>query len=149
MNMFNKKPVQACVNCHFFRKESYTGFENARPWVTAVTEKERELCRSHDFTWLKDSSNIGCYFSVWDGAHQLTDRYEIIVETDRKDFCFFWKNTPGMFFPAAKVLQKREAQDKEIRRDRRLTIAGLFVAAVALAFDTYLQVAEILQIWPY
>jgi len=47
-----------------------------------------------------------------------------------------------MLFPAAKVLQQREAAAREAHQDRRLTIVGLWIAAVALAANVFLKLFE-------
>ena len=47
-----------------------------------------------------------------------------------------------MFFPAAEVLQKREADNRESSRDRLLTIIGLWIAAIALAVGVVIEFAK-------
>ncbi len=51
--------------------------------------------------------------------------------------------------PAAKALQEREAQARDASRDRRLTIAGLWIAALALLANVGLKLAEQLHWWPF
>lgn len=143
------KPKQACVNCHFFVKEA-RGLRNG-PVTLEVTETDRELCRAGDYSWHKDHYAIACHFAVWDEGHNfdMSRRHEVVVETDRQNFCFFWKHRPGMLLPAARVLQEREAQARDASRDRRLTIVGLFIAAIALLVDVLLRTAQNLHLWPF
>ena len=84
---------------------------------------------------VREIDALSCYFGVWDEGHSSCDvsqRPVVIAGTDRRNFCFFWGHRPGMFLPAAKVLQEREARLHEARRDRRLTLWGLWIAAAAL-----------------
>jgi hypothetical protein len=128
----------ACVNCHFLVVADPNGY--------VVGNDRRARIRKRDYLWL-DSGFLACDFGVWhEGMGQPTDsdhRHTTIVTTNRKDFCFFWKYHPGMQSPAAKELQKREADNREASRDRRLTVIGLWVATIALVVDTLMQVSKL------
>jgi hypothetical protein len=84
---------------------------------------------------------------VWDQGNSLFDnerRHELIALTERTDFCFFWPLTPGMFLPAAQVLQERAAARKEADRALSLTRKGLYIAAAALCTSAFLTLLDIL-----
>lgn len=140
---------QSCVDCHFFVKH-HRG-EDGRELTFEVSPEERELCRQDDYSWQSSQYTLACAFGVWDEGHKLpkADRYNVLVEMDRRDYCFFWHHRPGMLQSAAKELQKREAEAKSAARDRKLTIRGLFIAAAALVVDALLRVLEALKFWPY
>jgi len=140
---------QTCVECHFFVKEA-RGLP-AGPIVLPVSEEERAKARANDFAWVKPHYTLSCHFTVWDEGFDLPPdrRHEVIAATDRRDQCFFWKYRPSMLLPAAKVLQEREARDHEAQRDRRLTIWGLWIAAVALVAQLGVQLAVALHLWPF
>src|SRR6476659_5495109 len=96
---------QACVDCHFFIKD----WRDTRPtMIFVVPEAERSACRGHDFSWhddLKAPVALACYMGVWDqgvGEFDIGKRYELLVETERRWFCFFWRHRPGMLLGAAK-----------------------------------------------
>jgi hypothetical protein len=74
---------------------------------------------------------------VWDEGYGtgVDSRRQVIIKSDRRGFCFFWPFRPGMFFPAGEVLQKREWELAQAKRDRLLTIIGLWIAALALVAD--------------
>jgi len=87
---------------------------------------------------------------VWDEGYTpelRQGRRQTIVETPRKDFCFFFEHRDGMLFPAAKTLQEREAQFKEAARDRRHTIIGLWIAALALLASVLMDLAPV--VWKH
>ena len=86
-----------------------------------------------------------CNFMVWDqGVHfDIGWRYEVIVETERSDSCFFFPWRQGMLLPAARLLQEREATNREANRDRLLTRWGLWIAAIALVVNALLQVPSL------
>jgi len=113
--------------------------------VFVVTEAERRACRNHDLSWhdeVKAPVALACYMGVWDqgvGEFDIGKRYELLVETERRGFCFFWRHRPGMLLGAAKELQAREMAAGEARKDRRLTLVGLWIAALALLADVLLQ----------
>lgn len=44
-----------------------------------------------------------------------------------------------MFIPAAMTLQKREAENQDASQDRRFTVIGLWIAAIALGADVLLN----------
>ena len=132
----NVEFTQACVNCHFLMQQG-----NGHKFE--VTLQDRESIRKKDYSSF-DNVSLGCYFGVWDEGHNFARerRHEVMVATNRKDFCFYWSYRPGMFFPAAEVLQKREADNRESSRDRLLTIIGLWIAAIALAVGVVIEFAK-------
>jgi hypothetical protein len=138
---------RACVDCHFFVNEiTANAGKHSRYHVTAG---HRRLARDRDFSWVKDHTVICCDFGVWDSGYGLpdSDRTSTIVDTDRTNQCFFWPYCPGMLIPAGRTLQQREAAAKESSRDRRLTIWGLWIAAVALVVNAVLQLGELFKWW--
>ena len=117
----------SCVNCHFFSK-----LHNRIP--LEIQEDERSSIRKGDFSPIKEHYSLCCHYGVWDEGHNFDKRQrsKIIVQTDRKKFCFFFKHRPGMLLPAARILHEREVLFRESSRDRKLTIIGLWIAAIAL-----------------
>jgi hypothetical protein len=127
---------QACVNCHFLIQLILeTG---GTPLL--VTSQSRDSIRNHDYSWIAGSCILACYLGVWNEAHihGKLERNDIIVKTNRKNKCFFRPYQNGMHLDAAKILQERKARDRESSRDRKLTIFGLFIAAIALVL-TFLK----------
>ena len=133
-------PKQACVDCHFFVKE-YREENTGRPLSFEIKQEDRDLCRRDDYSWHLDHYAVKCDFGVWSQGYNFDSRgrHRIIVEAERAGKCFFWPWQPAMLLPAARVLQEREAADKAASKDRRLTIVGLWIAAIALAADVILR----------
>jgi hypothetical protein len=146
--MLNRK--QTCVNCHFFVKEARS-LPSRQPVSLDVSAHERKKASEGDFSWVKDVWTLACHFTVWDEGYDFDQsrRKQIIVESNRRNFCFFWRHRPGMLLPAAKALQEREAQAHKASRDRRLTIVGLWVAVGGLVINAWLKVAEAVHWWPF
>lgn len=117
---------QACVDCHFLMKSGF----GAR---LGVSTQDRAALRRGDCA-LEDFWSLGCYMGVWDEGHKSAkrDRLQTIVEIDRHRFCLFWPFRSGMLFTAGQVLQERESASADAKRDRLLTIIGLWIAALAL-----------------
>jgi len=142
------RPRQTCSACHFFVR---TAGLDTGPVPLAVSETYREQAKSLNFSWVSKRDTLMCSHGVWDEGFNfdVRDRAKVIGETDRRDFCFFWKHRPGMFVPPAKVLQEREARYREARKERHLTLWGLWIAALALAANVWLTVAARLNLWPF
>lgn len=138
---------QHCIDCHFLVKELRG---NPVPVPTLdVTREERVHARFGDYSWHKDHYAIACTMGVWDEGHNFdpSQKHAILTGLDRRNFCFFWKYRPGMLLPAARVLQERAEEERHARRDRLLTIVGLWIAVAALVVQILLQVAESRKWW--
>jgi len=136
-----KSPKQTCLDCNFlvktFRQEH----------VFTLSDKDKENIRKNDFTTF-ENYGLSCYMGVWAqgvDSFNIGDRFEVIANVERKNFCFFRKYTPGMLLPAAKILQERESADSAASRDRRLTIMGLWIAAVALIANLVVGISNYLK----
>jgi hypothetical protein len=138
------------VNCHFFKIRRGAGQSSGE---NAVGEEERGRARSGDFGWAPEGTQgsyniLGCHMGVWMGTDNpnqgKADRYEVIVETDRRGSCFFWPYHPHMRFEAAETLQKREYEAREAARDRRHTIWGLWIAGTGLVANAVVGIGQII-----
>jgi hypothetical protein len=130
-----KKKSAVCVNCHFLR------IQFGEKCELTLKSKDRDSIRKGNFDDVTENKFVfECYRGVWSEGYNGTEgfdkskeaRKKEINETPRKNFCFFWKYRPGMFLPAAEELQKRDYELEYARKDRCLTIWGLFIAAIAL-----------------
>lgn len=146
--MFGRK--QTCSDCHFFIKEA-RDVPTPQPVVLDVSAEERALAKTGNFSWAMEYHALACHFGVWDEGYNFdrSSRRKVIAETDRRDFCFFWRHRPGMLIPAARILQERNAQDRDAAKDRHLTIFGLWIAAAALVVNAAIRILERLRIWGF
>jgi|CXWL01.1.fsa_nt_gi hypothetical protein len=139
---------QACVDCHFFTK-SYR--DSSPPHVFVVSEKERSSTNEGDFSWHDENKApvaLACAMEVWDqgvAGFPHDRRHEFIVKQVRKNFCFFWRHHPGMLLSAAKELQRREMAAADSRKEQRLTIYGLWLAALALLASVVLELVNLVK----
>ena len=87
-----------------------------------------------------------CHHLVWDGQ-ALKDREAFlkVVGLERNDSCFFFPRDRRMAMEAAEILERREANRREAKKDRHLVkwsiIAGVVGAvggAIISAIVTYL-----------
>jgi len=93
--------------------------------------------RQRNNPWKTQACVLSCSFGVWDEGSDFfafleDDRHQTIVEKDRGDSCFWWPYNPAMLLPAAKILQEREAKNRDAARDRLLTRIALWIAVFAL-----------------
>ena len=141
-------PSQACIDCHFFIK-SYR--DSQPPHNFVATEEDRAAVRRNDFSWHADTRAalaLSCSMDVWDegvSGFPHDAKYDLLVQQERKGFCFFRKHEPGMLLSAAKELQKREMAAAESSRDRKLTFIGLWIAALALLASVVLQLVQLMK----
>lgn len=140
---------QVCADCHFFFKEARDLPTGRSP--REITEEERKKAHAGDYSWHKEYYALSCKFGVWDEGHNFdhSKKHALLTQTDRRRFCFFWKHRPGMLLPAAEILQQREAKAYEARVDRKLTICGLWIAAISLLVNTFLRISERFSSWPF
>jgi hypothetical protein len=137
-------PTNACVGCHFFiRERRIQGHDE--PMTNHVSSPERVKARNGDYSWIPPDASLACSRGVWDEGYNFdrAKRHEIIVEMERKDFCFFLEFHPGMLLPAGAELQKRREELREAGRDRRLSLLGLWIAASALAVNAVLGIIRL------
>lgn len=99
-----------------------------------VAWDQRDSIRNDDYSFIDSQSILACYLGVWNEGYtaKKNQRRKTIIETNRKDFCFFWRYRPGMLFPAAQLLQEKEIINQGAAKDRHYTIIGLWIAATAL-----------------
>jgi len=141
---------QTCADCHFFVKQCRSP-PDLTLLVSDVSKEERHKAKVNDFSWVQAYNRLACHFGVWDEGFKFDpqNRNLVIAQTERHDFCFFWQYKVGMLIPAAVELQKRESETRELSRDRRLTLCGLWIAAIALVVNVLLTIANGLKIWPF
>lgn len=129
------KPI--CRNCHFLSKEiKEFGSGQALVFTLNAKERDREV-PSHQI--VAPHYSLNCHMGVWDeGVSSAGDR-KAILDIDRGSTCFFFPHNPAMLFAAAKELQKRSAENEQIKRSNFYTRVGLWVAAAALAFNALVE----------
>lgn len=136
----SRHPKEVCVDCHFFSTKT---LHPPNDLEHGVSEDERRQLKANDFSLIADNNVVpGCQMKVWSSVWPVnkTKLTEEIFTTERKGFCFYWPYRPRMAFPAAEMLQKRAVENREAAWDRKLTIYGLLLAAIALLVQAFLAV---------
>ena len=122
-----------CRDCHFLARD-YRGV-SGETWKQTVTKEERDKAEAGeiDFFKLKDQASLNCHMGVWDEGVKpgSDDRLERVNKTKRYN-CFFYPYDEGMLFDAAKVLQKREQENRQLKRTNKFSTIGLWIAAIGL-----------------
>lgn len=122
-----------CRNCHFLAKECR--LENTgRSLSFSLNESERNLVQSDPVHVVKDHYSLKCHLGVWDeGVSQPSGGRDVTLnKTPRKDGCFFFPYHSAMLFDAARELQKRKEENRQLKRSNMYTRIGLWIAACAL-----------------
>lgn len=122
-----------CRNCHFLAKE-YRETNTGRPLSFSLNESERELVQSDPANAVKEYYSLKCQLGVWDEGVALPPNGRDIAlnRTQRKNSCFFFLYNPAMLFDAARELQKRDEENRQLKRSNMYTRIGLWIAAGAL-----------------
>jgi len=116
---------QTCRNCHFLSKEHRTK-DGSNVFSWSIEDRSNGK--------VKDLYAPCCSYEVWDAAidPSLNEMLTKIIDQKRKDFCFFIEFKPGMSYQAAKILQDRISQNKQLKKSNLFTQIGLWIAAFAL-----------------
>lgn len=132
------KPI--CRHCHFLAKE-YREENTGRVLKFSLTKLERENAALSPQEVVAAHYSLNCHMGVWDegvsGSKQ--ERNSVINVTPRASSCFFFPYHPAMLFEAARELQKRADENRQMKRSNLYTRIGLWVAAGALAISALVE----------
>ena len=122
-----------CRNCHFLTKEIREP-NTGRPLSFSVSKEEREKAQRGHIDFVGNMYCLKCHMGVWDeGVSPSKDqRLERVNNVNRRDKCFFFPHNASMMFDAARELQKREQENRQLKRSNMYTRIGLWIAALAL-----------------
>ena len=131
------KPI--CRNCHFLSKETREVTGHALVFTLTQLEREKVAQTPNEDTFKHYSLN--CHMGVWDEGVMggTKERDATINLTPRALKCFFFPYQPAMLFDAAKELQKRQDENRQLKNSNSYTRAGLWIAAAALAVNALIE----------
>jgi hypothetical protein len=132
-----------CRNCHFLSKEFRT--ENStQAHKFSLTKEERSSINISPESAVSSHCSLQCHMGVWDEgvSGSIADRDIIINRTKRNSSCFFFPHQPSMLYDAAFELQKRSAENAQLKKSNMYTRIGLWVAAGALAVSSIIEVIK-------
>lgn len=122
-----------CYNCHFLCLwNRVPGNDNLETCFDSVPSEKREIFflnpKKNDKIKKgiddKTGWHLRCRKEVWDSANFQSDQEKNIpknLSMNRGDTCFFYKYIPGICFPAAYELKRRESDRREAEENRKLT----------------------------
>lgn len=132
------KPI--CRHCHFLAKE-YREENTGRVLKFSLTKPERENATLSPEEVVAAHYSLNCHMGVWDegvsGSKQ--EKNSVINVTPRASSCFFFPYHPAMLFEAARELQKRADENRQMKKSNLYTRIGLWVAAGALAISALVE----------
>jgi hypothetical protein len=140
-----QRPAQGhcCLACHFLEK--WVRMQNDSSEYSLGNEERKTLGETGHLTEGSAGWSVACAQNVWDSANpgkEPSPKLRAMVLEERGETCFFYPYTPGMFFPAARELERREVERRERRRDRGLAlwvglgsaVIGTIIGAVVAAW---------------
>jgi len=131
-------PKQSCSSCHFLSKE-HRG-PDGRTLAFALAKEDRAHLQENPGK-VFEHYTLCCHMGVWDEAASgaSVDRDTAVNKTDRSHHCFYFPYDSAMLFGAAKELQRRQAENEQLKRSNAYTRVGLWVAAGALAVNVLIE----------
>ncbi len=132
-------PRRCCVRCHFLVAEREVTPSLLERDQELTWGERRSLLTSQDFLRELRLERVYCYKSVWGDSHypvdsdekEFMERIPGGLREDCGETCFFLPYRKTMSLETAAKLERREADRREAKRDRRLVIiAGAIGAAV-------------------
>lgn len=85
--------------------------------------------------------SLACFQNVWDdfNRHDNTStELRTRLTKERGETCFYYPYAPGMFFPAAAELERRQADRHEAQRDRKVGMWGIIIGLVGVVLGALL-----------
>lgn len=144
---------RCCLNCHFLVDKRFSGYE--LPVVEWMRKKLWDkLTRSDPRRMTEDIlGDYKCHKGFWEmGSKEnrienrtrpgsglseqaaiVWDSSEVIIE--RGEDCFFYSHMEGRHLSVVEELERRAADRREGKRDRRLVKIGVWIAAIALILN--------------
>lgn len=137
------KPI--CRHCHFLAKE-YQEENTGRALTFSLNKQEREKAALASNEIVATYYSLNCHMGIWDeGVSGSTEERNAIINlVPRASSCFFFPYHAAMLFDAARELQKRADENRQMKKSNLYTRIGLWVAAGALAVNaivTYLKIS--------
>lgn len=137
------KPI--CRHCHFLAKE-YREENTGRALAFSLNKQEREKAALASNEIVATYYSLNCHMGVWvEGVSGSTEERNAIINlVPRASGCFFFPYHAAMLFDAARELQKRTDENRQMKKSNLYTRIGLWVAAGALAVNamvTYLKIS--------
>ncbi len=121
-----------CINCHFLAKEYRDN--GGKPLSFTVSEKERKVANQGDEKFVNDTHSLKCHMGVWDEGLYANEnsRIDCVSLIKRNNKCFYFPFDQSMMFDAAKELQKREQEFRQLKSSHMYTRIGLWLSSIAL-----------------
>ncbi len=128
-----------CRNCHFLTKEYRE--DSGRALKFSLSHEDRKKAKSDPEKVVPSHYSLNCHMGVWDEgvSGSALSRDSTLNKTPRSSACFFFQHHPAMLFDAARELQKRDAETKQMKKSNLYTRIGLWVAAGALAVSALVE----------
>ena len=136
-----------CRNCHFFAKERFD--RNGTKVFLPLDRDERDDVRLNQERPVSDDFSLVCHQGVWD-EEQLPVRMNLefmdveLNKTPREGQCFFFPYNPGMLIKAAEEMQKRQEENRQLKKSYEHTRIALYIAAGALAVNAIPLVVNVI-----
>ena len=84
------------------------------------------------------NSTLKCYQGVWNAKaveNNPENELDQLLREDREEFCLFYPYKPNVFPAAAKHFERRDADRREAKQDRKWAKIAVWVAAGALILN--------------
>ena len=135
----NNIPQKCCLNCHFLVEYKLRPGSFGSPVSKQYRTEILSDPTARDNKLEKRFQACACYMGVWSPATTIEEAKEDLgnrdwdrVVRERGESCFFWPHDNRLSIEAARELERREADRREAKQDRKWAKIGVWVAAIAL-----------------
>jgi hypothetical protein len=134
--------MKNCLKCHFLTKEHRD--ESGATHSFSLKPNERSILEADPVGFERGWYSYKCFMGVWDdGVSPLSKEEDSIVfSMNRNNSCFFIEYKPSMLFPAAIELQKREQENRNLKKSYKYSIIGLWLAAIGLILNAVFGIVK-------
>lgn len=125
-----------CLNCHFLCR-SYREENTGRELKSSLNEEIRESLETDPVGYDRGWYLLQCHMGVWDeGVSPVATAEDAVLFLQERGYsCFFIPYRKSMLFPAATEIQKREQENRQLKKTNTYTAIGLWLAGIGLILN--------------
>ncbi|NOX08061.1 MAG: hypothetical protein GXP22_00990 [Gammaproteobacteria bacterium] len=138
--------MKNCLNCHFLC-DSYREENSGCELKFSLKQELRESLKNNPVGYDRGWHTLQCHMGVWDEGVSPVAKGEdtILFSQDRGYSCFFIPYRKSMLFPAAIEIQKREEENRWLKRTSTYTVIGLWLAGIGLILNALVAIYQAIK----
>ena len=125
--------------CHSHREEN-----SGRELKFSLKEELRESLKEDPVGYDRGWYTLQCHMGVWDeGVSPVATAEDAVHFSQERGYsCFFIPYRKSMLFPAAIEIQKRDEENRQLKRTNTYTVIGLWLAGIGLILNAIVTICQ-------